>query len=278
MKIYFYAKSGHAIGLESTKKCAAIYNLLKEFDPLLCTSDFRAGAFAKEHLGVKKYVNIDVIRNLTNIMEKNDILLYSSDEVTPDMKEDMKNFCSIVYSIENDISQIVVDKDLYSKNENPKLEKTLFFGDDDYNNELLTLSKDSSLYEINLLIGHYFFLGNEKILKNSFFNVIDEEEYVDTIRSSKYLLTASLQTALESLSCGNNPIIFRRKDKNYNEDLISKLNIPIIDFNSLSELIEKFELIIKDYPIIKDIEINNCQDIINEINEKISLYNKLINI
>lgn len=278
MKIYFYAKSGHAIGLESTKKCAAIYNLLKEFDPLLCTSDFRAGAFAKEHLGVKKYVNIDVIRNLTNIMEKNDILLYSSDEVTPDMKEDMKNFCSIVYSIENDISQIVVDKDLYSKNENPKLEKTLFFGDDDYNNELLTLSKDSSLYEINLLIGHYFFLGNEKILKNSFFNVIDEEEYVDTIRSSKYLLTASLQTALESLSCGNYPVIFRRKDKSYNEDLISKLNIPIIDFNSLSDLIEKFELIIKDYPIIKDIEINNCQDIINEINEKISLYNKLINI
>lgn len=278
MKIYFYAKSGHAIGLESTKKCAAIYNLLKEFDPLLCTSDFRAGAFAKEHLGVKKYVNIDVIRNLTNIMEKNDILLYSSDEVTPDMKEDMKNFCSIVYSIENDISQIVVDKDLYSKNENPKLEKTLFFGDDDYNNELLTLSKDSSLYEINLLIGHYFFLGNEKILKNSFFNVIDEEEYVDTIRSSKYLLTASLQTALESLSCGNYPVIFRRKDKSYNENLISKLNIPIIDFNSLSDLIEKFELIIKDYPIIKDIEINNCQDIINEINEKISLYNKLINI
>ena len=277
MKIYFYAKSGHAIGLESTKKCAAIYNLLKKFDPLLCTSDFRAGAFAKEHLGVKKYVNIDVVRNLTNIMEKNDILLYSADEVTAEMKEDMKNFCSIVYSIEDDISQIVVDKNLYIRNENPKLEKTLFFGDDDYNNELLTLSKDSPLYEINLLIGHYFFLGNEKILKNSFFNVIDEEEYVDTIKNSKYLLTASLQTALESLSCGNNPVIFRRKDKTYNEELISKLAIPIIDFENLNDLIEKFELIIKDYPIIKDIKINNYQNIINEINEKISLYNKLIN-
>ena len=277
MKIYFYAKSGHAIGLESTKKCAAIYNLLQEYDPLLCTSDFRAGAFAKEHLGVKKYVNIDVVRNLTNIMEKNDILLYSADEVTAEMKEDMKNFCSIVYSIEDDISQIVVDKNLYIRNENPKLEKTLFFGDDDYNNELLTLAKDSPLYEINLLIGHYFFLGNEKILKNSFFNVIDEEEYVDTIKNSKYLLTASLQTALESLSCGNNPVIFRRKDKTYNEELISKLAIPIIDFENLNDLIEKFELIIKDYPIIKDIKINNYQNIINEINEKISLYNKLIN-
>ena len=278
MKIYFYAKSGHAIGLESTKKCAAIYNLLKKFDPLLCTSDFRAGAFAKEHLGVKKYVNIDVIRNLTNIMEKNDILLYSSDEVTLEMKNGMKDFCSLVYSIDEDLGDIIVDKDLYSKNENPKLEKTLFFGDDDYNNELLTLAKDSPLYEINLLIGHYFFLGNEKILKNSFSNIIDEEEYVDTIKNSKFLLTASLQTALESLSCGNNPVIFKRKDKIYNEELILKLNIPIIDFENLNDLIEKFESIIKDYPNIKDIETDNCENIINEINEKISLYNKLMNI
>ena len=56
MKIYFYAKSGHTIGLEATKKCATIINILKNFDPILCTSDFRAGAFAKDNLGVKKYV------------------------------------------------------------------------------------------------------------------------------------------------------------------------------------------------------------------------------
>ena len=60
MKVYLYAKSGHTVGLEATKRCATIANALKVFEPILCTSDFRAGAFAKDNLGVKKYVNIDV--------------------------------------------------------------------------------------------------------------------------------------------------------------------------------------------------------------------------
>ena len=44
--------------------------------------------------------------------------------------------------------------------------------------------KKSDKSDTNLLIGHYFFLGNEKIFKNHFVNVIDEEEYVDTIVNS----------------------------------------------------------------------------------------------
>ena len=95
MKVYLYAKSGHAIGLEATKKCAVIANILKEFDPILCTSDFRAGAFAKENLGIKKYVNIDVMRNLTNIMQRNDILFYISDEANEKMKKDGEDLCSL---------------------------------------------------------------------------------------------------------------------------------------------------------------------------------------
>ncbi|MDZ7817949.1 MAG: hypothetical protein U5K55_04730 [Aliarcobacter sp.] len=192
MQVYLYAKSGHTVGLEATKRCAAIANALKEFDPILCTSDFRAGAFAKDLLGVRRYVNIDVVRNLTNIMEKRDILIYDTPEANEEMKKDMKEFCTLVYGIGEEIQEVVVDTSIYNKIENPSLEKTIFFGDDDYNNLFLEMAKESNKFEINLLMGHYFFLGNEKVFTNHFSNVIDEEEYVQTIQNSKYLLTASL--------------------------------------------------------------------------------------
>mgnify|MGYP003486269905 FL=1 len=125
-------------------------------------------------------------------------------------------------------------------------------------------------------MGHYFFLGNEKIFVNHFSNIIDEEEYVQTIQNSKYLLTTSLQTALESLSCGNKPVLFRRIDKSYDEELIKKLNLPLIQSDNLEELINQFELIIKDYPIITNFKCTDFKIISSEIKEKIELFNKLV--
>ena len=275
MQLYFYAKSGHTVGLEETKRCASIANLLKEFNPILCTSDFRAGAFAKDNFGIKKYVNIDVVRNLHNIMHRGDILIYDTPEVTSEMKEDMKDFCSLLYGINDELSGIIVDTTFYYSQENPTLEKTLFFGDDDYNNQLIEMTKESEKFDITLLMGHYFFLGNEKLFENNFSKVIDEEEYVHTIQNSKYLLTASLQTALESLACGNYPVLFKRFDKNYNEELIKNLNLPIIESDNLKDLINEFNKIIKNYPIITNFKITNFDNIVLEIKEKIELFKKM---
>jgi hypothetical protein len=276
MQVYLYAKSGHTVGLDATKRCAVIANFLKELDPILCTSDFRAGAFAKDNLGVKKYVNIDVVRNLHNMMHRGDILIYETPEVNENMKEEMKEFCTLLYGIGEELNEIIVDESIYIKNENPTIEKTIFFGDDDYHNLLLGIIEDSKKYDINLLMGHYFFLGNEKIFVNHFLNIIDEEEYVQTIQNSKYLLTTSLQTALESLSCGNKPVLFRRIDKSYDEELIKKLNLPLIQSDNLEELINQFELIIKDYPIITNFKCTDFKIISSEIKEKIELFNKLV--
>ena len=278
MQVYLYAKSGHTVGLEATKRCAAIANVLKEFEPILCTSDFRAGAFAKDNLGVKKYVNIDVVRNLHNIMHRRDILIYETPETSVEMKEEMKEFCTLLYEIGEELDGIIVDESIYFKNSNPTLEKTIFFGDDDYNNLFLEMAKESRKFDINLLVGHYFFLGNEKIFANHFSNVIDEEEYVQTIQNSKYLLTASLQTALESLSCGNKPVLFKRVDKNYDEDMILKLNLPCIKTSNLEEMIQEFELIIKNYPTITNFEIKKFDSIVLEIKQNIELFKKLTNI
>ena len=280
MQVYLYAKSGHTIGLEATKRCAAIANALKEFDPILCTSDFRAGAFAKDLLGIRRYVNIDVIRNLHNIMEKRDILIYDTPEINDNMKKDMTDFCTLVYGIDDEIKGIIVDSSIYNKTDNTnlnKLDKTIFFGDDDYNNIFLEMAKESEKQEINMLMGHYFFLGNEKVFSNYFSNVIDEQEYVQTIKNSKYLLTASLQSALESLACGNFPVLFKRFDKNYDEELITNLNIPVIKGDNLKQLIENFSVIINNYPNINNFNIISFDTIIKNVKEKIDLYNKLMN-
>jgi hypothetical protein len=208
-------------------------------------------------------------------MEKRDILVYDTPEANEDMKKDMKEFCTLLYGIDSEIERIVVDTSIYTKQENPKLEKTIFFGDDDYYNLFLKLLEDSGKSDINLLMGHYFFLGNEKIFNNHFSNVIDEEEYVETIKDSKYLLTASLQTALESLACGNKPVLFKREDKIYDENLINELNLPVIEADSLKDLLEKFDASINEYPIISNFNIINLENIKKEIKEKIDLYNKL---
>lgn len=279
MQVYLYAKSGHTVGLEATKRCAAIANALKEFDPILCTSDFRAGAFAKDLLGIRRYVNIDVIRNLHNIMEKRDILIYDTPEINDNMKKDMTDFCTLVYGIDDEIKGIIVDSSIYNKTDNAnlnKLDKTIFFGDDDYNNIFLEMAKQSEKQEINMLMGHYFFLGNEKVFSNYFSNVIDEEEYVQTIKNSKYLLTASLQSALESLACGNFPVLFKRFDKNYDEELITNLNIPVIKGDNLKQLFENFSVIINNYPNINNFNIISFDTIVKNVKEKIDLYNKLM--
>ena len=280
MQVYLYAKSGHTIGLEATKRCAAIANALKEFDPILCTSDFRAGAFAKDLLGIRRYVNIDVIRNLHNIMEKRDILIYDTPEINDNMKKDMTDFCTLVYGIDDEIKGIIVDSSIYNKTDNAnlnKLDKTIFFGDDDYNNIFLEMAKESEKQEINMLMGHYFFLGNEKVFLDYFSNVIDEEEYVQTIKNSKYLLTASLQSALESLACGNFPVLFKRFDKNYDEELITNLNIPVIKGDNLKQLFENFSVIINNYPNINNFNIISFDETVKNVKEKIDLYNKLMN-
>lgn len=277
MQVYIYAKSGHNIGLEATRRCSAIAAKLKEFDPILCTCDFRAGVYAKEELGIRKYVSVDVLTNMPNMMKRGDILIFESDETTEFMETHMKDFCSLLYKVGTDIPQIIVDDSLFSKNENPKLEKTLFFGDDDYNNLLLELTKNSSKLDINLLLGHYFFLGNESKLEAYFDKLFTDEEYVNTISNTKFLLTTSLQSCFESIVCGNNPVLLLREDKEYDLDFISNLNLPTIEYNkNLAKIVSEFEEKIISYPKLNDIANFDFTSIKEQIAGKIDMYNKLV--
>lgn len=278
MQLYFYAKSGHSIGLDAVRRCASVASSLQEFDPILCTSDFRAGAYAKEHLGIKKYVSIDVLSNLPNLMQRGDILIYDTDEASDFMEKHMRDFCSVLYKIGTDIPFETVNTTLFKPQKNSSSSKALFFGDDDYNDSLLTLCENSSKQSLPLLLGHYFFLGNEKKLAPYFSSILEEEEYIKTIQNTKYLLSGSINACLESLYCGNSPVFYKRDDKNYAHiEFIEKLNIPVVLGNSLPKIIEAFENIIPNYPTLDTMELVEMDAVYENIKAISNKFSQLFN-
>jgi len=277
MQLYLYAKSGHNIGLDATRRCAAVAAFLQEFDPILCTSDFRAGAYAKEHLGIKKYVSVDVLSNLPNIMQRGDILIYDSDEASDFMEKHMRDFCSILYKIGSDIPKNIVNTSLFTPQNNTQNNKAFFFGDDDYNNVLLNLCHKSKQHDLTLLLGHYFFLGNETKLAPFFSLILEEEEYIQTIQNTKYLLSGSVNACLESVYCGNSPVFYARCDKSYLDiELIEQLDIPIISSASLDEIVKEFEHIIHDYPLLNDFQWADVSFMTKEIQDIFNKYDTLV--
>lgn len=279
MRVYLYAKSGHAVGLDATRRCSAIANLLQDrgCDPILCTCDFRAGAYAKEELGAKKYVSIDVLSNLPNIMERGDILIYDTDEASEFMQKHMQAFCTLLYKIPEDIPYTIINSKYFTKSKEKSIEKLFFFGDDDYNNLLLNSLEDGKKYDISLLWGHYYFLGNEKKIEPNFTKILEEESYLEAILNSKFLLSGSLNACIESIVCQGKPVLLKREDKPYDEDLIKKLNLPTIKLSNFDEIFIKFDSIIKSYPKLNEIDSLDINSIINTICKKIETYKKLTN-
>ncbi len=274
MQLYIYAKSGHNFGLENLRRASAIFNKLKSCNPILCTADYRAATFAKAQLGVTKGVGVDVIGNLPHVMERGDMLIYDdSNEASQTMQTHMKDFCTNLFKMGVDIPFDIVDDTFFEQTEN-KYEKAIFFADDDYANWFFEICKDGEKLDIPLLLGHYFFLGNDDILKDYFSEIIEDEEYIDTIKSTKYLLTASVHTSLESHASGNCPVYFKRKDKENieNLDLLEKYNIPIIDGDTLEELIINFNKTIENYPKLERIEQVDISNIKKQIEDTIKRF------
>ena len=103
-----------------------------------------------------------------------------------------------------------------------------------------------------------------------------DEEYIDTISNSKFLLTTSIQSCLESIACGNKPVLLLRKDKSYNLQFIENLNLPTINYNeNLDKMIIEFEDIISSYPNLNDIEIFDFNTLVLQIRKKFSPDNNI---
>jgi hypothetical protein len=274
MQVYIYAKSGHSFGLENVRRASAICNMIKEVDPILCTADYRAATYAKSELEVSKGVGIDIIGNLPHVMERGDILIYDdSGEASDIMQESMKQFCTHLYKVGKDIPFDIIDN-TYCNDKEIKEQKAIFFADDDYAQWFLDFCKDSTKQDLPLLLGHYFFFGNEDKLKPFFSEILEEEQYINTIKTTKYLLSASVNSCIESLASGNYPVFFKREDTLdiQNLDLLEKYNIPTIQGENLELLIKNFNKKIENYPKLHSIKKFDMSKIKKEITDTLEKF------
>jgi len=242
MKTYYYVHTGHRIGLDRFRRAATIIRMLEGVDITLLCSDFRIAQVARD-FGVEKSVGIDVVRNIPHIANHADKLLFDSDEANPIMLEDMKKFFYPLLHIEENMP--VVDSKYFDVAGKEKtIELAYFFGDDDYSKDL---EKNFSFLDglnPDLLLGFYYFLDYEDMLREKFPSHHETEDYDNVIQNSKVLITASPQAVLENLASGGKPIYIQREDYTDSfQELFKKLNIPILQEYENGQLLTILETI-----------------------------------
>ncbi len=253
MKIYYYVHTGHRIGLDRFRRAATIVRMLEGVDITLLCSDFRIAQVARD-FGVEKSVGIDVVRNIPHIANHGDKLIFDSDEANPIMLEDMKKFFYPLLHIEENMP--VVDSKYFKVNgearegnlgciQKPKtIELAYFFGDDDYSKDLEKNFAFLDGLNPDLLLGFYYFLDYEDMLKEKFPSHHEPEYYDEVIMNSKVFITASPQAVLENLASGGKPIYIQREDYTDSfQEMFKNLNIPILQNYENRQLLTILETI-----------------------------------
>lgn len=272
MRVFYYAHTGHRIGLDRFRRAAALINCMKDVDITLLTSDYRIASVAREY-GVQKCVGIDVARNIANIAEKGDKLIFDSEEANPLMLEDMRNFFSSFVRVsdlqvdkaadreclispynegERTCKALVVDERYFGDFEKD-VSITYFFGDDDYEKDLEKHLDFIEGLDVHLQMGFYYFIAYEDMLREKFEHVFEFEEYTEMIQRTDILITSSPQAVLESLASSGRPIYFQRED--YPQDLVpllKELGVPVVFDYDKSALLKHIEnLSYKNYKKIE---------------------------
>ncbi|MDA3946355.1 MAG: hypothetical protein PF439_06715 [Helicobacteraceae bacterium] len=249
MRLFYYVHTGHRIGLDRFRRAATIIRSLGDVDITLLTSDYRIAQEARD-FGIKRSVGIDVVRNIPQIAHFGDKIIFDSDELNPTLHADMVKFFSTFIRVCDDSNGTRLEGELlispYLEGEGicrgvavdekyfvqkPKtIEKSFFFGDDDYEEDLFANLGMFQALEMEMIIGFYYFINYENKLAPAFTKQHEFEEYDEVVQGSKIFVTSSPQAALENLASGGRPIYIQRPD--YVRDFIplfETLNIPIVD-------------------------------------------------
>ena len=249
--LFYYANSGHKIGLERVRRGAALLKRLARqgVETQLLVNDFRAGLVAKD-LGVKEYVTVETVQDIDAIAEAGNSIIIDSPE---DDHGRLVKYCADFKNVwrfahdssdssvhgeillkagckeENCLDAVIID-DLYFE-ENRKEERTLFFlSDADYDKTILSNEDFFKSLNMELLLGNYFFVKYEDDLAKLFSTLHEPEEYVDLITSSSCIVTSSAQTALEAkASSGKVIYIDLLDDTLYPVELLKTYGIEVVN-------------------------------------------------
>ncbi|BDY12787.1 hypothetical protein [Hydrogenimonas cancrithermarum] len=251
MKLYYYINTGHRIGLDRLRRSAPVINALSDMgiEVSMLTNDFRAGEYAKEQFGIRKYVSVDVVRNIANIATPADALVFDSEEESRAMWADMATyFRSFIRISDNpddfaEAGEILISS-MKSIGDAPKAdivdpryfeatdhgdERIYFWGDDDYDQELLRVADAFEGLDITLLEGYYFFMQYGSELAGKFKSVEDSENYDEVLMHAGRFLSSSPQSVLEALAAGSNPLYLKKSGISVAWDAkMESLGIPVL--------------------------------------------------
>ncbi len=253
--LFYYTNTGHKIGLERLRRGAALLKRLASqgIKTQLLVNDFRAGLVAKE-LGVKEYVTVETVQDIDAIAQFGDSIIIDSPE---DDHGRLVKYCEEFenvwrFEVGNDDasvhgemlfkveckdedceSAVIIDDDYFE--ETTKEERILFFlGDADYDKTILGNEAFFKALNMELLLGNYFFVKYEDDLAKLFVTLHEPEGYMDLIKSSSHIVTASAQAALEAKASGakviylSNPktdLYPAERLKTYGIDIVNGFNV-----------------------------------------------------
>ena len=213
--LYYYAYTGHKIGLDSVKKAAAVIRELETHGVAcrLLVNDFRAGLAARE-FGIAESVTIETIQDIDAVAQNgNSVIIDSPEDDHGRLEKYCKDFSNVfvwrqsatdsVRFSETLIDGVAVDRAYEEATDAEKVDRKLFFlNDADYEKAILNNSSMFKNRGVELLLGHYFFVKYEDDLAKIFSTLHEPEEYTELIKSSKRVITSSIQTAFEAKIAG----------------------------------------------------------------------------
>ncbi|MEA2110655.1 MAG: hypothetical protein U9P71_01270 [Campylobacterota bacterium] len=246
---YYYIHTGHRIGLDRFRRASAVISELQDADITLLTSDYRIASEAKNY-GFKRGLGVDVVQNIAHIAVRGDQLIYDADEHSEQTLDDMMHFFSKVVRFsdhsdevrhkkeflvspylkgDNICNAVAIDKKFFG-DFNKTIDVTLFYGDDDYNKDVISKKDELKALNMELLLGFYYFVFYDDEVGDSFKKIHENEEYEDVIKHSNILVTSSHQAVLDSLASGGRPVFIQRDDHSYEfQELFKTLNVPMVD-------------------------------------------------
>ncbi|SFZ99074.1 hypothetical protein MNB_SV-5-988 [hydrothermal vent metagenome] len=249
--LFYYANSGHKVGLERVRRGAALLNILESqgVETQLLVNDFRAGLAARD-LGVKEYVTVETVQDIDAIADAGNSIIIDSPE---DDHGRLVKYCADfknVWRFEHDssdrsvhgeilfksdcladdcVDSLIVDEIFFDQK--IKEERVLFFlGDADYNKNILNNKTFFQEFDMELLLGSYFFVKYENDLEKLFTTLHEPEDYVYLVTKSSTIVTSSSQTAFEAKLSGAKVIYLNIDNETiYPVSLLEKHNIDIVN-------------------------------------------------
>jgi len=284
MKLYYYAFSGHKWGLDRVKRGVALIKALGDegVEVQLIVNDFRAGLAAKE-LGVRDSVTVETIMDVDVLAQKGDVVFIDTPEEDRGRIERYSKEYTVFHIVEDDsvvsnygeivmhpkseeLSSIIIAKEYFDILE--KEDRTLFFfGDADYNKEVLAHQNFFKVQEMELLLGHYFFVKYEDDLAKIFTKLHEPEEYTELIRTSQRVVTASPQCALEARA-SEADVIYMSHEKD-TQSLLQEMRqygIKIIDYFNQEELLETIDKLSNNEKKVPNRSLQRAIKVMNCIN------------